>query len=65
MSGFICTIKFLISVTSLALDPSPVINCHTFSPVPLTLERDVLYGQPQQVHEDYPIAYTAVMNVTK
>ena len=35
-----------ISVTSHALDPSPVTNCHTFSdPLPL-FERDVLYGRP-------------------
>jgi len=30
-------------VTSHALDPSPVTNCHTFSN---PLERDVLYGRP-------------------
>src|SRR6218665_1762466 len=35
---FICMIKKFISVTSHALDPSPVTNCHTFSdPLPLSV----------------------------
>ena len=39
-------IKTFISVTSHALDPLSVTNCHTFSgPLP-PLERDVLYGRP-------------------
>ena len=46
MSCFICMINFFISVTSHALAPSPVTNCHTFSN-PLPLERYVLYGRPQ------------------
>ena len=39
----------IISVTSHALDPSPVTNCHTFSN-PLPLERDVLYGRPLAIN---------------
>jgi len=38
--------KKIISVTSHALDPSPVTNCHTFSDPSHPLERDVLYGRP-------------------
>jgi len=37
--------KKCISMTSQALDPSPVTNCHTFSD-PVPLEREVLYGRP-------------------
>jgi len=36
--------KKCTSVTSHALDPSPVTNCYTYSD-PLPLERDVLYGR--------------------
>src|SRR6218665_2950028 len=39
-------IKEFISVTSHALYPPSVTNCHTFSD-PIPLERDVLYGRPQ------------------
>src|SRR6218665_3037341 len=38
--------KKIKSVTSHALDLCPVTNCHTFSD-PLPLERDLLYGRPQ------------------
>src|SRR6218665_115846 len=39
--------KKIKSVTSHALEPPRVTNCHTFSePLP-PLERDVLYGRPQ------------------
>jgi len=37
--------KTFISVTSHALDSSPVTNCHTFSDT-LPLERGVLYERP-------------------
>src|SRR6218665_2894314 len=37
-------IKKFKSVTSHALDLSPVTNCHTFSSDPL--KRDILYGRP-------------------
>src|SRR6218665_1789695 len=45
--NFMCHMydKKFISVTSHALDPSPVTNCHTLSD-PRPLKRDVLYGWP-------------------
>jgi len=37
--------KFVKSLTSHALGPPPVTNCHTFSD-PSSLGSDVLYGRP-------------------
>jgi len=42
-------IKIFTSMTSQALDPPSVTNCHTFSD-PLPLERDVLYGWPPYIY---------------
>ena len=48
ISGFICVIKKLESVTSYYLYlPLPVINCYTFLDLSFPLEREIFYGWPQ------------------
>src|SRR6218665_3312702 len=53
-------IKICISVTSLALDPSPLSQTVTPSRTPSPFERDVLYGRPLEPSVQHRDSHCAI-----